>query len=203
MSLRDAIADARLRVDQDQDGEYIASMEIRTRYALVDPILQALEWTISDPSQVRIEHETTNRSNPYRVDYALFSGKSVKGKPVILVEAKVLPAERLVYYKSKREERKARNDEAWENFQSDKKIPEPDYPDLGEHLARHKDQVKTYTEQLEMESGYAVWTDGAYWRIDEVHAPGSLVHLCTVNILIEPTDRCEEVLEVLRRGGNG
>lgn len=197
MSLRDAIADASRRVDQ--DGEYIASMEIRTRYVLVDPILQALEWTVSDPSQVRIEHETTNQSNPHRVDYALFS----KGKPGILVEAKLLPAKRLVYYKSKREERKDVNDKAWENFQSDKTIPEPDYPDLGEYLAQHEDQVRTYTKQLQMESGYAVWTDGAYWRIDEIDAPGSLVHLHTVNILIESTDRCEEVLGILRCRRNG
>lgn len=174
-------------------------MEIRTRYALVDPILQALGWNIFDPSQVRIEHETTNQSNPHRVDYALFS----EGKPVIIVEAKMLPAERLAYYRSIREERKQKVKESWRDFRDEKEIQKPAHPDMREYLAQHEDQVRTYTKQLQMESGYAVWTDGAYWRIDEIDAPGSLVHLHTVNILIESTDRCEEVLGILRCRRNG
>ncbi len=65
-------------------GNHIAEYETRTKYALIDPVLWALEWDLADPKQVKLEFEIKGG----RVDYALF--KSGRETPVILVEAKRL-----------------------------------------------------------------------------------------------------------------
>ena len=57
--------------------------EAQTRLALIDPLLRALDWDVSDPSMVTPEYPVENR----RVDYALLSPK---GTPVAVVEAKKL-----------------------------------------------------------------------------------------------------------------
>ena len=57
--------------------------ETLTRYALIDPLLRALDWDTADPSQVSPEYPATGG----RADYALLA---TDGKPVILVEAKKL-----------------------------------------------------------------------------------------------------------------
>lgn len=197
MSLRDAIRAARRLVEA--DGEYISSMEIRTRYTLIDPILRALEWTISDPSQVRIEYETTNQSNPHRVDYALFS----EGKPVILVEAKQLPREYVGIHKANRAEDRARMEDAWEKFQCGEEIPNPpSVIAIWRDLTAEHEQLKGYVEQLELKSGYAVLTNGADWRISDIAKESESIHgehLAAVNILFDTQSRREEVLGVLRR----
>jgi len=64
--------------------EGLSRNELRTRVALIDPMLQALGWDVADPSQVAIEF--TTRSG--RADYALMpaSGKT----PITVIEAKKL-----------------------------------------------------------------------------------------------------------------
>lgn len=57
--------------------------EARTRVALIDPLLQALEWDVANPSQVAIEPKAAAG----RADYALLR-KS--GEPLLLLEAKKL-----------------------------------------------------------------------------------------------------------------
>lgn len=56
--------------------------EIRTRTVLIDPILNALGWNVTDPSRVSIEYSTDHG----QVDYALIADT----KPVAIVEAKKL-----------------------------------------------------------------------------------------------------------------
>ncbi|MCY4142962.1 MAG: hypothetical protein OXG08_04630 [Gammaproteobacteria bacterium] len=56
--------------------------EIRTRVVLIDPILSALGWNVTDPSTVSIEHLTEHGP----VDYALL----LDSKPTVIVEAKRL-----------------------------------------------------------------------------------------------------------------
>jgi hypothetical protein len=60
-----------------------SSNEAATRLALIDPILTALGWSMSNPSMVVVE----NTAQSYRADYVLYdSGQS----PKIVVEAKAL-----------------------------------------------------------------------------------------------------------------
>ena len=67
-------------------AEYDASLrenEIRTRVALIDPLLQALGWDVSDPSAVTIEFDVEGR----RADYALLRSAD---RPAATIEAKRL-----------------------------------------------------------------------------------------------------------------
>ena len=57
--------------------------EIRTRVALVDPLLRALGWDVSDPAVVMPEYKVGNKS----ADYALFRSD---GNPAATLEAKKL-----------------------------------------------------------------------------------------------------------------
>ena len=75
-----------LEVLKDRRRLYEAALqrnEAHTRLALIDPLLRALDWDVSDPSMVTPEYPVENR----RVDYALLSPK---GMPVAIVEAKKL-----------------------------------------------------------------------------------------------------------------
>lgn len=63
-------------------GPLLSQNEIRTRYALIDPLLGALGWDVADPSQVVAEHPLPTG----RVDYAL----ATDAGPAILLEAKSL-----------------------------------------------------------------------------------------------------------------
>ena len=55
--------------------------ELDTRYYLIDPVLRALKWDLSDPAQVSFEFQIKNG----KIDYVLFNKR---GSPVIYVEAK-------------------------------------------------------------------------------------------------------------------
>ena len=68
------------RIDVHRDT--LGANEIRTRYALIDPLLRELGWDTSDPSAVVPEYS----SGSGRADYALMSA----GRPAIMVEAKKL-----------------------------------------------------------------------------------------------------------------
>ena len=61
----------------------IREYESRTRVALIDPMLCALGWEVSDPSRVQIEPRTANGW----ADYALLGSN---GRPVVFIEAKAL-----------------------------------------------------------------------------------------------------------------
>ena len=60
----------------------LAANETRTRQVLIDPLLIALGWDVSDPNQVELEYDVRGR----RADYALM----VDTKPVAVIEAKRL-----------------------------------------------------------------------------------------------------------------
>lgn len=77
-----------LEVVKDRIRDHRKSMEkyeARTRVSLIDPILCALGWDVSDPACVRIEREIGDTNS--RVDYALL-GES--GQPIVFIEAKKL-----------------------------------------------------------------------------------------------------------------
>ena len=61
----------------------VAAPEARTRVALIDPLLRALEWDVGNPSLVEVEPMVRQG----RADYALLRGV---GEPLLLLEAKRL-----------------------------------------------------------------------------------------------------------------
>ena len=67
----------------DRHREILQKSESATRYCLIDPLLTALGWDISDPAQVLTEYN----SGKGRADYALFPRS---GPPSLVVEAKPL-----------------------------------------------------------------------------------------------------------------
>ena len=75
-SLRDRIREHRQYFE-------VAAPEARTRVALIDPLLQALDWDVCNPSVVEIEAIV----GPGRADYALLRAV---GEPLLLLEAKRL-----------------------------------------------------------------------------------------------------------------
>ena len=68
-------------------GKSIGDYESRTRVTLIDPMLCALGWEVSDPSRVQIEPRTANGW----ADYALLGSN---GRPVVFIEAKALSVTR-------------------------------------------------------------------------------------------------------------
>ena len=64
--------------------------ETSTRYIIIDPILRALGWDLSDPKQCVVEYRarpqrTRKKYNDPRVDYVLLDRRS---RPIIAIEAK-------------------------------------------------------------------------------------------------------------------
>lgn len=79
--LVDAIETARRQMLEKR--RELAANETRTRNALIDPVLGALDWNVSNPSQVTTEYELPSG----RVDYALLGQN---GKALAIIEAKRL-----------------------------------------------------------------------------------------------------------------
>ena len=59
-----------------EHGNTLSQNEYRTRLALIDPILNALGWDVSDPNLVTIEDQWAGG----RADYALLGPKTDKPK---------------------------------------------------------------------------------------------------------------------------
>lgn len=64
-------------------GGLLRQNEIRTRLALIDPVLEALGWKIGDPTLVLPEYDVNGK----RADYALLNRS---GNPICFLEAKKL-----------------------------------------------------------------------------------------------------------------
>ena len=62
--------------------DYLLGKERRTRQVLIDPLLGALGWDVSDPGAVYIEHNW--------MDYALMSNATLDAVPVAVIEAQPL-----------------------------------------------------------------------------------------------------------------
>lgn len=75
----------RLKVRIEQHKNVLAKNETATRYALIDPLLTALGWDLSDPGQVRMEYNTGEG----RADYAMFA-RGDTDIPELVIEAKNL-----------------------------------------------------------------------------------------------------------------
>ena len=73
-------------------GNSLSQNEYRTRISLVDPVLNALGWNVSDPKQVTPEYPVDDKAHPERVDYALLvkGGNDEILTPRAFIEAKSL-----------------------------------------------------------------------------------------------------------------
>ena len=80
LSLLELVETLRERIDE--HGTLLGQNEMRTRYALIDPLLRELGWNTSDPAEVVVEEGSGNG----RADYLLIADSS----PVMIIEAKRL-----------------------------------------------------------------------------------------------------------------
>jgi hypothetical protein len=64
-------------------GPLYANSELQTRYGLIDPILRALEWDVSDPNEVQVDFGIAGSG---KADYVLMC----HGAPCVVIEAKAL-----------------------------------------------------------------------------------------------------------------
>ena len=83
--LVDAIETVKRRITEHASN--LSEFEERTRVALIDPVLRALRWDVSNPSLVTAEYLVSD-DNRERVDYALLPENG--GQPRALIEAKKL-----------------------------------------------------------------------------------------------------------------
>ena len=79
--LNDLVVELSTKIDQHR--EILQKSESATRYCLIDPLLSALGWDLSDPAQVLTEYRVGNGM----ADYAMLPGS---GRPSLIVEAKRL-----------------------------------------------------------------------------------------------------------------
>ena len=135
-----AIQDNNRRILEHRDDFGGIYRETRTRYWLIDPILRALGWDVSNPDEVRVEFSI----NGGFADYAFF----VHGQenPVMIVEAKAIADSDIAYI-----------------LGEIKDDPEDEGADWVEWAQEHIDQLKGYAAGLKQ--GYAVLTDGIAWCI--------------------------------------
>ena len=84
-NLNELVGKLKERIEQHKD--VLRGNETATRYALIDPLLTALGWDLSDPGQVRTEYNPDGDRR--RSDYTMFTGGDKK-KPQLVIEAKKL-----------------------------------------------------------------------------------------------------------------
>jgi hypothetical protein len=127
--------------------------EEHTRYALVDVMLRALGWDVSEPSQVKVEYRTDQPPQDVRrVDYALFVPTS--NDPVVIVEAKAIGSNDIAYYLGEVEDSPDTKEGDWVEWDS-----------------KDVDQLERYCESHSV--GYGVLTNGDFWDIYDLSKEGS------------------------------
>ena len=84
--LNELVGTLKVRIEQHKD--VLGKNETATRYALIDPLLTALGWDLSDPGQVRTEY-IPDGEHRRRSDYTMFTGGDQK-KSQLVIEAKHL-----------------------------------------------------------------------------------------------------------------
>ena len=81
--LKERIKHEYIDVEEREWIEPIRRNEMRTRYALIDPLLRACGWELDDPATVEIEFG----EGPGRIDYVLWDNE---GNQYLHIEAKKL-----------------------------------------------------------------------------------------------------------------
>ena len=172
-----AIKDVRRVVNKSGDQFTGSGKEYQTRYWIIDPILRALGWNVSDPGLVWIEYPI----NGEIADYALFVPDLED--PIMLLEAKAIPSADIIKLANK-------NDNANET----KEFKQSEVNQL-------RRQCTGLTE------GYGVLSCGSLWSIFDLGIPGKprtangflKKEIASFNILFTPLDECVEKLKLLHR----
>ena len=201
-------------------GDYLSNVdETRTRYTLIDPILRALGWDISDPSQVKVEIDINLKTRVKKVDYALYKPRRDE-RPWILVEAKRLSPAQVENFINRKSRSAIEVKDSWEaltplNSLSDNKWSELDSQTMEEKTVSHEkvwsqrsgvnhiQQLGGYVREFGIVDGYGVLTDGDEWSIYSIGRDGVFPQKPTKVVRVLGLDdsipECEEALNLLRR----
>ena len=157
-------------------------------------------WDLANPTQVKLEFEIEGG----RVDYALF--KAELEHPAILVEAKRLTPKGADEFKEIAERKQVALEQSWVRFRQSNEF-EKRSDSIAEGWARiltegNESQLGRYADNLQLQAGYGVLTNGNEWQIYDMSKEGSfpdkLIH--TVNILTASDADSAKKLTVLWRG---
>ena len=167
-----------------ENREYFESREERTRHGLIDPMLRALGWDLSDPAQVKVEYDPfADKRDGKRLypDYAFFrDGPNGNEMPVMIVEAKVITRGDIRSFLKELE------------------------GTLSDFDAKDYEQLENYTPRR-MKEGYQVLTNGSYWDIYSLTPPRAPLKRrkegrpTYFSILDDYLPECVEQLEALHR----
>ncbi len=173
LDIEEAISDVRARVLS--HGHELLG-EQRTRYSLVDRMLTALDWNLTNPEEVAMEYPR----NAGKVDYA-FLVPELKN-PVMLLEAKGVQARDIDAILEKSDDETCPSDEQWINWSQ-----------------RDVNQLKGYCRGLR--AGFGVLTDGVFWDIYNLNKRGSFEDKRKERISIAHTEvgKGAETLKILHR----
>ena len=211
----DAIRQVRNRVSEHRD--YISSVsETRTRYMLIDPMLQALGWEIADPSQVKVEIDINDTGVDKKADYALYRPGQTE-PPWALVEAKRLERVQIDRFQQMQSHNRFERERLWNELGGALPVTPTDTSRWAElnilspadlmnwsQLTTRRDrvnQIAGYAREFGMNEGYAILTDGDEWVIYELteNQPFPDSPKAVARILIDPAHECAEKLSILRR----
>ena len=195
--------------------------EYQTRYWLIDPILRALGWDLSNPGQVWIEYDTGNGV----ADYAFLPRDSEF--PTVILEAKSIPVTDIWDDTEDEEDWDDEDDReppdwAVANFlkrqgtQGSEEVLDDEgdwqYLDdeetedyLGEFKSADINQLRRQCRGLN--TGYGVLSCGSLWSIFDLSISGNprsangflRKRIAHFSILSSPVEECAEHLKVLHR----
>ena len=193
-----------------ENGEYISS-ELRTKQVMTDPILRALGWDTSNPSEVQMEARLPQTASI--PDYALF--KNNPKTPVGILEAKTLNPVVVPRLKDRIQQHEHRVLEAFRNlrfgrFDEDQTnrntlFDQETWAGLKE---AHEAQLEKYVREIGMTAGYGILTNGDDWWIYDIQEySGSKEGLRRAlvretSILFEENSKAARDLEIIRRDSN-
>ena len=191
-----AIEDIRAHIEK--SGQRIGGngRELQTRYWIIDPIIKALGWDVSNPEQVWIEFPT----NDQFADYAFFPRNT--NTPVMVIEAKSV--------REKEIDPSGMYDEEWDEVDEDDEEWDEEQWLLEESLRYWRpteiDQLRFQTRDLNQ--GYGVLTSGNTWSIFDLSKKGNSrtantfqrrAEIHHFSILFSPLDECIDGLKKLHR----
>ena len=193
-----------------ENGEYISS-ELRTKYVMIDPMLRALGWDTSNPSQIQMETRLPQTDGI--PDYALF--KKNPKVPVGILEAKALNPVIIPRLKDKIQRHEHGVLEAFRNLQfgifgedQTNRANLFDQETWAGLKKTHEAQLEKYVREIGMTAGYGILTNGDDWWVYDVQEYSRNKErlrealVSETSILFEESSKATRDLEIIRRNSN-